>query len=159
MTTTYFRLIFLFLLSLGGNAVFAQEQEQEQVPETEDQYVMDFNCSSYLPDGTMITAIGDLNLTTMDGKVESSLIDPNLGTSSRTLRIKLSDKNVTLQESKRSPSYDVIQFIKGAQLEFIFKLPMKVADNIATLIIDGESFELLCEKGIRQADDTETYDY
>lgn len=144
MVINFQSLVILTVFLISSSAIKAQ---------SDDEYIMDFNCSSYLSDGNMIAAVGQLNLTTHLGIVESSLIDPNTGSSSRTLRINLSDKNLTEVEDNKSPYYEVKEYIKGAQLNFNFRLPVKVTDVMADLIIDGLSYELLCDKGIRQVDE------
>lgn len=121
-------------------------------------FEMDFRCSTFLDDGTELFSEGVMNLTSLVGNITTTLIDPNdfTGRPQFSIKINTSPDNSQFLEDTRSPHYFIKDRVDRAQLKFSLKIPSKLKDTMGILMIDGESYEVLCDKTIRQVESYDT---
>ncbi len=118
-------------------------------------YEMDFRCSTFLDDGNELSAQGIINLETLAGSLTTTLMDPNdfSGRAKFSIEIVTNAENAKFVESSRGPHYFINQKVERAGLDFSLKIPSKLKDQMGILFLDGQSYEVYCDKTIRQVID------
>lgn len=131
------------LISLSQGVV-----AQEEPGKPTQKYIMEFSCKGNLLDESILLTEGHFDITSYEGSVSSVLVDPMTGMSNRALRVKLSAKNLNLVNSENSSFYFINEYINRPRLDFILKMPIDVNDKMISLLIDGETAQLLCQKNL-----------